>query len=249
VTNATPTSPHVASGTCEVALARLGGGVPAEMLDAVIGTLEPDRQARLARFRDVADIERGALADVLVRALVAGLAGLRPHAVRLLRETSGRPAIEGVPGIEVSIAHAGRWVVGAAAGSPIGVDVEVVRPVALGRALTPADIGSGSTGERDRTRRAVQAWTAKESYLKLLGAGLRIDPAEVRVTRSAGRTVVDGRAGDPRGHVHTASLDRDHQLAVCMRRRPVAAFWHTPFDEVLHSYLADETPFQMRSPR
>lgn len=232
-----------------MALARLDRRVPAELLEDVIGTLQPDRQARLTRFRDVADIERGALADVLTRALVAGLAGLQPHAVRLMRETSGRPAIEGVPGIEVSIAHAGRWVVGAAAWSPIGVDVEVVRPVAVGRALTPADVASGPTGERDDSRRAVQAWTAKESYLKMLGTGLRIDPAEVRVARSAGRIVVDGQARRPRGHVHMASLDPEHQLAVCMRRRPVAAFWRKPFEDVVRSYLADETPFQMRSPR
>jgi hypothetical protein len=34
-----------------------------------------------------------------------------------------------------------------------------------------------------------------------------------------------------------------------MRRRPVAAFWPKPFEDVVRSYLADETPFQMRSPR
>jgi 4'-phosphopantetheinyl transferase len=221
---------------CAVALARLELPLPVPVLDALFSTLDAARQAVLARFRRQVDRERGVLGDVLTRTLVAAVAGIRPSAVRVEREASGRPTVAAVDGIHVSISHAGSWVASAVAQAPIGIDVEAVRPVS--RAVL-GEAGGASLP-------VVDAWTAKEAYLKMVGTGLAIDPGAVRLARRNGWLEAAGPRERPRGCVRILVPDRTHRLAVCTSDPPHVIVARTAARALARDYLADTTPFTER---
>jgi 4'-phosphopantetheinyl transferase len=225
------------SVACTIALARLDQPLPAQLLDALISTFDAERRAALGRYRQQVDRERGALGDVLARLLVGALAGVRPSGVRVVRERSGRPTVPAHDGLHVSISHSGSWVACAAAHAPVGVDVEAVRPV------SPAVLGASGGGRLA----VVDAWTAKEAYLKMLGTGLRLDPGTVQLARRGGGLEAAGPRGRARGRIQILRPDRAHRLAVCAPAPPRVRLTRASAHALALDYLDDTTPFTERS--
>lgn len=105
------------------------------------------------------------LGRLLLRELVAELSGAPARITAVCPECGeehGRPVSDV---LSVSVAHAGDVVVVAAAGTPVGVDVEPAD------AEVPAVFGG-----------SVTAWTRLEAVLKADGRGVVVDPGEVRFT-------------------------------------------------------------------
>jgi 4'-phosphopantetheinyl transferase len=205
-----------------VSLVHLGPAVPDAVLGRVLATLPVERRERLRRYRHRADAERGALADVAAALLVADRTGADPGAVALQRDAGGAPVVVGDPraaGRRISLAHAGRWVACALSARPVGVDVEVVRPLtpaavtgmlpgAAARAVLAADPAA-------RSRRAVRLWSATEAYLKWLGVGLAVDPRDVGLEEAGAGCVRVRLPGRPPAEVGLTDVDPRHVLAVC----------------------------------
>ncbi len=73
-----------------------------------------------------------------------------------------------------NISHAGQWVVCALSDRPVGIDVEVLKPIkARPRYLLFSEKESRYVNaSKDRERRFFTLWTRKEAYLKALGGRL-----------------------------------------------------------------------------
>lgn len=98
----------------------------------------------------------------------------------IVREKHGKP-LSIHKGNYFNISHGQRIVALACAKVPVGVDVESPRRVsenAMRRGCTDSEwewLGESENRERDFLR----LWTLKESYVKMLGTGLRTAPHEV----------------------------------------------------------------------
>jgi phosphopantetheinyl transferase len=110
--------------------------------------------------------------------------------ISILNESSGKPYAvydgERLDG-ELSISHAGKWAAAALSvdGLSVGVDIEVTTP--RSSAFVVDYFSSGECALlNDRTDKydlnVTVIWSAKESMLKALGLGLRLDTRRVRVT-------------------------------------------------------------------
>ena len=219
-------------------------------LDALVAALadDPDRRARLARIRHPDGRARSAVGALLARRMAAARLGGDPAAVRFGSAPHGRPYVLGAPGLWHSVAHSGRWVVCAVADGPVGVDVELLRPVdvlRLARRFSPAERAAltalappaapavraragAAPDEPDRRaeevlRRAFFAiWTAKESYVKALGLGLRVPLASFTAALGGagdGTVALSGPDGRPLSgwSARAYALDASHPVALCAR--------------------------------
>lgn len=112
--------------------------------------------------------------------------------VEILAADNGRPRVRlGAhwPGatIRISISHAGGvgFAIAAVGGADVGCDVEVLEPRSgafVSDYLTPGESAIVRAAARqDAILMANLAWSAKESALKVLGQGLRMDTREVEV--------------------------------------------------------------------
>lgn len=160
-------------------------------LEALLDQTERDR---LSRLRQADDRRRFVAAHALLRLIVADATGTPADQLEFRAECRtcggphGKPSPVGLPGLHVSLAHAGdRVVVARTEAGPVGVDVEPLAPVDVDSfdrvALTPAEraaLACLRPGVRDDSRLA--CWVRKEAVLKATGHGLSTAPADVVVS-------------------------------------------------------------------
>ncbi len=113
------------------------------------------------------------LGRVLARSLVARITGERLEQIDIDAAPSGALRST-LSGMHLSIAHSGPWIVAAAGGRPVGIDVQIPIRVVPRRALTDEEARwvNGLPAER-RALEAARLWAIKEARAKLSGDGLR----------------------------------------------------------------------------
>ena len=93
----------------------------------------------------------------------------------------GKPFLLAEPSVHFNLAHAGTVAACAVSDAPVGVDVEAVAPLDKGlvsHCLTDAE-RAWLEGQEEPGRAFTTLWTRKESYLKLKGCGLEVEPSEI----------------------------------------------------------------------
>lgn len=132
-----------------------------------------ERQKKILSYRFNADRNRTVWAELLVRYAVAEKFSCPIEKVQVYRDAKGKPHIADLP-VEISLSHAGNWVVCNVGTNLSGVDVEIDSTYALGIAETfflPSEYEKIiSLPENLRGRQFLIYWTLKESYFKLTGA-------------------------------------------------------------------------------
>ena len=160
----------------------------------------------------------------LGRALLAfGLAreyGIEKEDIRILKESEGKPCLDGHPGIYFNISHCDGAVVCAIHDELIGVDIEKIRPYteALARRTLTAEEAAylSRQPEKDRAACFIRYWTLKESYGKALGTGIAKSMKEISF-RWDGEEHVSG--SDPDFYHRTCMVRGTYQIAVSIKLR------------------------------
>lgn len=132
----------------------------------------PERREKILSYNFNADRNRTLWAELLTRYAVAEKFSCPIEKVRVYRDAKGRPHIFGLP-VEISLSHAGNWVVCSVGEVPSGVDVESDSADALEvveRFFLPSEFEKIiSLPKSLQERQFLIYWTLKESYFKLTG--------------------------------------------------------------------------------
>ena len=143
---------------------------------------------------------RHALRSVLSQAL-----GQPPEDLCIEIDAAGKPWLPHDAGLQFNLSHSEHFcLIATGPAAAIGVDVEVVRPVADAQALAEAHFSAAerdqwaATAVAERDRAFLGVWTRKEACLKALGVGLSAQPSTLDVSRSA----VDAEVAVPLGSEH-----------------------------------------------
>ena len=189
--------------------------------------LLPDEARQIERYRNSADRQRSAVGKVMTRMILASRIGVLAGEVEIGRQPFGKPVVvcSSEPRPQVNVSHSGGLVVIAVADAPVGVDVEEIRPIPqldslLRDALSPEE-GTHVRASDDPDLEFFRIWTAKESYLKATGEGIRALP-DVSLTHLSspvrrllrGEVAASGWALQPfcpaPGHVASVCVERRH---------------------------------------
>ena len=105
----------------------------------------------------------------------------------------GKPYISGHDEIHFSLSHCKTAVACALSSSPVGIDIERIRPLnrlLAKRVLSETELQGVLGGQRPDVE-FIRLWTLKESYLKLTGEGIRRDLKTIDAHDARHTTVVD----------------------------------------------------------
>jgi len=173
------------------------GVVAGEPADADVAVLSEAERERSARFIRPADRARFVAAHAGARRVLARYLRTDPAAIRFATVACckcgstehGRPRVDWPPTtLSYNLSHSDQqWLLAAAAGRAVGVDIECFRAVELGR-MAQACLSESEraylTEQPDSQQQEVffRCWTRKEAVLKACGVGLatRLTSLEVR---------------------------------------------------------------------
>ena len=146
---------------------------PAEELALLLST---DELARVARFRFPHLQERFRIGRGMLRHLLAKAGNMPAERLCFAYSAEGKPMF---PGMHFNVSHSGDlWACAISRNSPVGLDIEQVRPMADYEALALRFFSSAEyqaialLPEPKRRAAFFRCWTRKESYIKGLGEGL-----------------------------------------------------------------------------
>lgn len=182
--------------------------------------LDAHEGRRREAFHDGTDQQRFTLGAVLLRLAASTELRVAPQDVVVRRVCAtcdgahGRPSVAApaarrgaspwrAPGeLHVSVAHSGDQVVVATTwAGPVGVDIEVDRPIDVERFL-PRTNGPSETRPVN-ARQFLTTWTRKESLLKATGVGIATDLRAVEVGPPAEPArLLSWRGGPPAARMH-----------------------------------------------
>ena len=117
--------------------------------------------------------EEGREASRCAQAAAFGAWGISGDA-QIAKTVLGKPYLAQYPGVQFNLSHSGPWGVCALSGAPVGVDVELVRPLRQNVARRFFTAGEQAYLEQCPEREFFRLWTRKESFIKALGKGLTL---------------------------------------------------------------------------
>ena len=155
----------------------------AKLFDADTAELMPlldrGRQEKAAAIKNRGERQRSVTAGLLLRYafLQSGYSPAQWQHAEIIYGEYGKPGIKGLSGFHYSISHSEEWVICAVGDTPVGADIQRMRPWKLQMAKrfysdSEYDRIVSFADARRQTECFYKMWTAKESYGKLTGRGI-----------------------------------------------------------------------------
>lgn len=169
-----------------------------------VAQLSAFETARAARFLYPVDRTRYLAAHVAMRRLLRRHCGVTAGREIYAQDAFGKWRLTGDTPWHFNLSYAGLTaVIGIARDRPIGVDIEVERPIDDAQALAALHFNEaecaafGEVGPDERDASFLYGWTRKEACLKAVGIGLRIAPADLDTgLRGIRRVAIGNQAVD-----------------------------------------------------
>ncbi|MGR9347936.1 4'-phosphopantetheinyl transferase family protein (plasmid) [Rhizobium leguminosarum] len=184
-------------------------------------SLSSDERDRAVTYRFERDRASFIAGRYLLRQLLSLQTGISPSKVPLSPDRHSKLRLEGRDRPQFSLANAdGLVAVAVASGCDyVGIDCERVDAE-----IEEAAVDSYCSADerrwlaelpaRERARGAIALWTLKESHLKALGVGLRVDPRNVAFSWKDGIPVITGGDRDRRWHHRLVESGSQHVVAL-----------------------------------
>ena len=154
--------------------------------DTLAAQVSDDERARAARFARPVLRQRYLAAHAWLRTHLAARAGQTPLALAFDVGPFGKPALRGAGGCAFNLSHSDDLaVIATAASGEIGVDVEVLAPMADAAALAAHHFtrderaALAAAPPAGRTAAFLLGWTRKEACMKAAGCGLQVEPHDL----------------------------------------------------------------------
>jgi 4'-phosphopantetheinyl transferase len=214
----------------EIDAVKLITTIPPDTFRRLLPFVGPERREAIRRFRFIEDAQRSLVADLLARTVIGRRLGRSNDEIVFIREPNRKPRLKEAGEFEFNLSHSGEWIVCASGFGPVGADVEKIRDFEwddLKDTLSSEERERLDPASRMDWRTFFAAhWTIKESYLKALGEGLSIPPAELSaaIKDDAVRLSRNGRP-IPGIFIRTYAPDPEHRAAVCSLHETPPANW------------------------
>lgn len=149
-----------------------------DQFNILLNYVSEDKKAQIHRFYHFEDSQRALIGNVLSRYAICKNLNIKNNDITFGANEYGKPFLLGANNIHFNISHSGNWVVCAISDFPVGIDVEVIKPIDLdiAKRFFSEDEYSAllNQTEEDKPKYFFKLWTLKESYIKAVGKGLSI---------------------------------------------------------------------------
>ncbi|MGE7184506.1 4'-phosphopantetheinyl transferase family protein [Peribacillus sp. NPDC006672] len=189
-----------------------------------------DKARRILRLINRKDKIRTLIGDILIRSAACDHLQISNEDIQFEYNHYGKPRLKDWHQFHFNVSHSGDWVVAAVDERPIGIDIERVNSIdCLGIAerffskteyqwLRTQDLGR-------RLDCFYKLWTLKESYLKIIGAGLSIplDSFSFIIKKNDDIHIDVGIDKREDKYLRLFSIDNNHIMSICSENDPATS--------------------------
>lgn len=141
----------------------------------ILPYISEERKNRIIRYLFIEDQIRSLVSELLLRISAVGQWGIEHETISFDYNDYGKPQFRNYPDFHFNISHSGQWVAIALDYSPVGIDIEQIRPIDFTLAkhfFTNEEIQQLLSQPIEyRINFFYKLWTLKESYIKAVGRG------------------------------------------------------------------------------
>ena len=200
---------HGGGGICmepEIFLIELKSDISDSAFDTLFLCADRNKQQQINRMKIKTDKDMSLTGYWLAKLAIKKVFGISIADIDFAVEESGKPYIIGYPDVHFNISHSGHIVVCAVCDKPVGVDIQLMKSRSFDRLAKRAFTDKEqklffSLPPDKRREQFFSTWTAKESYIKYLGTGVRDLKKDIENCR-----------------VSTYSYSNDYIISVCAGR-------------------------------
>ena len=213
----------------EVFSLKIDCDIPDETLSFLGELVSPEKKIRAAKLFHKHDRINLLIGEILLRVAIQKRAGIAGAAVAFSKDEKGKPVLLSPAGLHFNISHSGDLIACALSDKPVGIDVQIIKPLAN-------DIASRffSADEREYLKKEsgdpnaafCRIWAMKESYIKWDGRGLSLPLSSFSVLELAGGGEL---------YFHPAHLCGSAYCFVCTKSERIASHIHYKLSEFLQN--------------
>lgn len=189
----------------------------------LLNCVSEEKRERILRFHRSEDAQRTLLGDVLSRYALCKRFNLQNKDLVFGVNEYGKPLLPGFQDAHFNISHSGPWVVCAVDDKPVGIDVEIIKPMDFKiaeRFFSKDEYHSlMDQPEEMKLNYFYRLWTLKESYIKAEGKGLSIplDSFSISIGSDTINAIADGEIREYR--FFQSFLEKTSVYAICTSDR------------------------------
>ncbi|MFC1852390.1 4'-phosphopantetheinyl transferase family protein [candidate division CSSED10-310 bacterium] len=205
--------------------------IPQHHFERLLLLVSCEKATRIRRFVNMKDRLRCLFADLLIRHVIINNLGLYNDQLIFSTNSYGKPFLKDNEGFFFNLSHSGDWVVGVTDTTPVGIDLERIKPIDLAiaeRFFSPEETADlMSKPEHDLFSYFFTLWTLKESYIKKLGTGLSLPLNAFSISfRGPHIHIKEHHNHVPQTFFIQYNLAPDYKMAVCgsVERFPAEVF-------------------------
>jgi len=143
--------------------------------DFLTSFLSIEKYQAVKRLKTPQEATNTLLGAVLSQLEISRFTGFDMKYIDFTTNVYGKPFVRNIRGIHFNVSHSEFFVVCATSSKPVGIDIEVIRPINLkiaNRFFTTDEIFY--IMKNQNKHHFIEIWTKKESFVKLKGKGFHI---------------------------------------------------------------------------
>lgn len=178
------------------------------------------------------------LGIVLIRLFLSELLSISPKDILFENKKNGKPFCKNFPNIHFNISHSGNYVVAALSDSSVGVDIESLKKNA------PMQVAERFFNEKEwkilnetpvKEKKSIffKFWTAKESYVKMLGDGLTKSLSSFYVLFENEKTTIFDEGEKRSCFINFFLPDESHIISTCSENEQNIYYQEVTIEDIL----------------
>ena len=155
--------------------------MPNEVFAELLSKVSPEKRERVGRFAHRRGAVNTLMGEIMARYMVCARTGLQNNELKFAVGEYGKPYLLNDLDIQFNISHSGDIIVCAVSAEPVGIDVELIKPINLKLAerFFHADENAYILAQADKEEAFFEIWTKKESYIKREGTSIPLNSFNV----------------------------------------------------------------------
>ncbi len=150
-----------------------------DFFESAYSVVSPERREKTDKYRQPMDKLRSLGAGLLLLKSAVDC-GIGISDLTVESSDCGKPFLPDFPDFHFNISHSGEYVICCVGSSEVGCDIEEMKTCETDiarRFFLPSEYSyiMSADGDNERTLRFYRIWTAKESFMKLTGLGMKME--------------------------------------------------------------------------